>query len=98
MTQPGFPPRGRSMDTTVTSYDGGITATPKQLVRVKDVDELCAVLRDKDKFPGPVRPMGSYHSLTPCASSDGTIIDMSGLNRVVAIDAKTMSFTAQAGL
>ncbi len=84
--------------TTVSNYDGGITAEPKKLVRVKDVDELCSVLRDRERFPGPVRPKGSYHSLTPCASSDGTMIDMSGMNRVLAIDAQNMTLTAQAGL
>jgi FAD/FMN-containing dehydrogenase len=86
------------MNSTVVNYDGGITAHPRVMVRVKDVAELRAVLRDKDRFPGPVRPMGSYHSLTPCASSDGTIIDMSSMNRVMAIDPKNMMLTAQAGL
>ena len=42
--------------------------------------------------------MGSYHSLTPCVSSPGTIVDMKALNRVVTIDAQKMTFTAQAGL
>jgi FAD/FMN-containing dehydrogenase len=42
--------------------------------------------------------MGSYHSLTPCASSDGTIIDMSGMHRITAIDRENMMFTAEAGL
>src|SRR5579872_4433489 len=87
-----------AMSNTVTNYDGGITANPKVLVRPKDVEELCTVLRDKARFPGPVRPKGSYHSLTPCASSDGTMVDMSGMRRVLAIDPKTMTFTAEAGL
>ena len=42
--------------------------------------------------------MGSYHSLTPCASSDGTIINMTGMKRIVQIDRETMTFTAEAGL
>jgi hypothetical protein len=86
------------MTSRVTNYDGGIVADPKILVRVNDVEELRAVLRDKDRFPGPVRAMGSYHSLTPCASSDGTVIDMSGMNRVLEIDPKAMTLTGQAGL
>lgn len=82
----------------VTNYDGGITATPQQLVRPASVEELQAILKDTTRFPGPVRPMGSYHSLTPCASSDGTIVDMKGLRRIIAIDPKGMTLTAQAGL
>ena len=42
--------------------------------------------------------MGSYHSLTPCVSSPGTIVDMKGLDKIVSIDAEDMTFTAQAGL
>jgi FAD/FMN-containing dehydrogenase len=42
--------------------------------------------------------MGSYHSLTPCVSSPGTIVDMKGLNKIVRIDAEKMTFTAQAGV
>lgn len=86
------------MTTEVVNYDGGITAAPRQLVRPTSVEELQDILRDQARFPGPVRPMGSYHSLTPCASSDGTIIDVKGMNRIIAIDPQAMTITAQAGL
>lgn len=86
------------MNAKIVNYDGGITAYPQQLVRPQSVDELQTILQDVKRFPGPVRAMGSYHSLTPCASSDGTIIDMSGMNRVLAIDPNSMTLTAQAGL
>jgi FAD/FMN-containing dehydrogenase len=86
------------MSTTVTNYDGSIVSGPKQLVRPRSVDELQNILRQRDRYPSPVRAMGSYHSLTPCVSSPGTIVDMKGLNTVVAIDAHRMTFTAQAGL
>jgi FAD/FMN-containing dehydrogenase len=86
------------MIASVANYDGSLRARPQRLVRVKDVDELCTIVRDKDRYPGPVRAMGSNHSLTPCASSDGTIVDMTGLNRIVEIDSERMTITAQAGL
>ena len=86
------------MGSTVRNYDGGITSSPAQLVSPRSVDELQSILRDADRYPSPVRAMGSYHSLTPCASSDGTIIDMSGMSRVLKIDPHDMTFTAQAGL
>ena len=71
------------MTTTITNYDGGITSTPQQHVHPKSVAELQEILRDRQKYPGPVRAMGSNHSLTPCAASTGTIIDMSGLKAIV---------------
>src|SRR5262249_16501771 len=86
------------MDTLIANYDGSITADPRVFVRVKDVDGLRSVLRNKDAYPGPIRAMGSYHSLTPCASSEGTMVDMSRMNRILDIDTNKMTMTAEAGL
>jgi FAD/FMN-containing dehydrogenase len=82
----------------ITSYDGGVVTAPQKVVRPESVEELQAILRDAERFPSPVRAMGSFHSLTPCASSSGTIVSMSGLKRVQRIDTQKMTFTAQAGL
>jgi hypothetical protein len=86
------------MANQVTNYDGSITANPQQLVVAKTVDDIQGVLRDSATYPGPVRAMGSYHSLTPCVSTDGTIIDMKQMNQVVSIDAANLTFTVQAGM
>ena len=86
------------MSKSITNYDGGIVTTPQQVVRPTTVETLQEIMRDTVKYPGPVRAMGSYHSLTPCASSTGTIVDMDGLNKVLRIDAEAMTITAQAGV
>jgi hypothetical protein len=86
------------MKNMVRNYDGGITASPAQLVSPRTVAEIQSILRDAGRYPSPVRAMGSYHSLTPCASSDGTIIKMSEMKRIVHIDRERMTFTAEAGL
>jgi FAD/FMN-containing dehydrogenase len=86
------------MSTTVASYDGSIVSAPQQLVRPTTVEQLQGILKDRQRYPGPVRAMGSYHSLTPCASSPGTIVDMKGLNRIVSIDPQKLTMTAQGGL
>jgi len=85
------------MPTSITNYDGGIVSTPQVVARPTTVDELQEILRDRVKYPGPVRAMGSNHSLTPCASSTGTVVDMEGLNQVLRIDTQSMTLTAQAG-
>ena len=82
----------------IWNYDGGITASPAELVYPESVAEIQSILRDTDRYPSPVRAMGSYHSLTPCVSSDGTIINMSRMNRIIRIDRENMIFTAEAGL
>jgi len=86
------------MANAIVNYDGSITSSPQQLVYPETVEEIQAVLRDASRFPSPVRAVGSFHSLTPCAASEGTVLNMSHMNRIVDIDKKNMTFTAQAGL
>ena len=86
------------MSNLITNYDGGITTSPQKLVYPETVQQIRTILKDTQQYPSPVRAMGSYHSLTPCASSDGTILNMSRLNRVIEINREKMTFTAQAGL
>ena len=83
---------------SVSNYDGSITASPHRLVYPETVEQIQGILKDPERFPSPVRAMGSYHSLTPCASSDGTIVSMSRMNRVLQIDHEKMTLRAQAGL
>jgi FAD/FMN-containing dehydrogenase len=86
------------MSSSITNYDGAIVMSPQVLVKPKSIEELQGILRDANKYPAPVRAMGSNHSLTPCMVSTGTIIDMSGLKAIVEIDEQAMTLTAQAGL
>jgi len=89
---------GDPMPTTITNYDGSISTTPRRVVKPTTVEEIQAILSQPNNFPSPVRAMGSYHSLTPCASSTGTIVDMTSMKKVVKIDRQAMTLTAQAGL
>src|SRR3989304_1922531 len=86
------------MNAKITNYDGGVITFPQKVVRPESVEELQAILEDTERFPSPVRAMGSFHSLTPCASSSGTIVSMSALKKLLNIDAQKMTLTAQAGL
>lgn len=86
------------MTRTLTSYDGGVVSTPRTVVSPRTVQELQTIMRDRERFPSPVRPMGSFHSLTPCAASAGTVVDMKRLHTIIAVDTDDMTFTAQAGI
>ena len=86
------------MSITITNYDGGIVSTPQQHVHPKSLAELQEILRDRQKYPGPVRALGSNHSLTPCAASSGTVVSMDGFTKIVKIDTAKKTLTAQAGL
>lgn len=87
------------MPASIVNYDGSITTTPKQLIYPQTVEEIQSVLRDSATYPSPVRAIGSYHSLTPCGSSDGgTILDMTHMTQIIEIDAANQVITAQAGV
>ena len=86
------------MANQVVNYDGSITASPQQIVYPTTVEQIQAVLRDSAIYPSPVRAMGNYHSLTPCASSQGTMVNMTKMAQVIAIDSTGLTFTAQAGM
>jgi FAD/FMN-containing dehydrogenase len=83
---------------TFTSYDGGNASTPRTAARPRTVEELRDVLRDVQRYPSPVRALGSFHSLTPCPSSTGTVVDMSGMRRVLEVDRPAMTVTVEAGI
>jgi len=86
------------MSITLTNYDGSIVTVPQQFVRPESVEEIQAIMRQTDRYPAPVRAMGSFHSLTPCASSSGTVVSLLGLKKVQKVDPHELTFTAQAGL
>jgi FAD/FMN-containing dehydrogenase len=86
------------VSTTITNYDGGIVTTPQQHVHPRTVEELQAIMRQPDRYPSPVRAMGSNHSLTPCAASTGTVVSMDAFTKIIKIDPTKKTITAQAGL
>lgn len=80
----------------VTSWFGDFYSQPRVLVKPTKVEEIVEVLKNPDKYPSPVRAVGSVHSVTRCTVADGgTMIDMTGLNRIVQIGADTV--TVQGG-
>ena len=53
-------------------------------------------MRDPRAYPAPVRAIGSTHSTTGCVTADGgTLVDMTAMNRIIAIGDDTV--TAEAG-
>ena len=86
------------MASQIVNYDGSITASPQQLVYPQTVADIQAILRDPVTYPSPVRAVGNYHSLTACASSQGTMVNMTKMAQVIAIDSTNLTFTAQAGM
>ncbi len=72
---------------------------PDKVVTVepKSADEIAAVLTDPERYPTPVRPVGSGSSTTRAAKvASGTRMDMTRLNQVLGMTKRTV--TVQAGM
>src|SRR3954469_10821049 len=69
-----------------SNWFGDFPSKPQVVVKPTTVEEIVYILRRPDKYPSPIRAVGSNHSTTRCAIADGgTVINMRGLNRIVEI-------------
>ncbi len=69
------------------------------VVRPASLRELVDCLDPASRLERPIRPMGAGTASTDCnTASNGTVIDMTGMNRVVNIDAYNDTVTVQAGV
>lgn len=83
-------------DTTVTNWFGDLVSHPKVVVDAHSASDIAAVLKNPAQYPSPVRAIGSNHSTERCGVADGgTVIRMSGMNRILDISNHTV--TAEAG-
>ena len=82
--------------TSVHNWFGGITSSPHTVVEVTSVDEIVQIMKDTDRYPAPVRAVGSNHSTTACGTADdGTVIVTRKMDRILEITDDTV--TVQAG-
>jgi FAD/FMN-containing dehydrogenase len=80
----------------VSNWFGDIESRPAVIVDAETAEEIAAILRDRERYPSPVRAVGSNHSTTPCGVAEGgTLIRMRRMDRIVEIGDD--SVTAQAG-
>jgi FAD/FMN-containing dehydrogenase len=80
----------------VHNWFGSITSSPRVVVEVNRVEEIVAIVKDPQRYPSPVRAVGSNHSTTECGVAEGgTLIVMRNMDRILEIRDDTV--TAQAG-
>ena len=90
----GGPPAPRAIP--VGNWEQSLVTHPTVVAYPTTVAELVEIMRDRRAYPGPVRAIGSTHSTTGCIAADGgTLVDMTAMNRIVAMDGETV--TAEAG-
>ena len=74
------------------------TAASHQVVRPRNLAELKQLFEPQAPFTAPFRPMGAGSASTDCNDcSVGTVIDMTGFDDIIDIDAYNHRITVQAG-
>ena len=79
------------------NWAGTANARPTRVVRPRSVDELAAEVRQAAADGLRLRAVGSGHSFTDAAVTDGVMVDMGALDRLVRLDAATGLVTVQGG-
>lgn len=80
----------------IRNWESSETYKPARLVRPRSVDDIVQILTDTASYPTPVRAFGSMHSPSRCAGDDGgTMVDMTGMNRI--LDIQPDRVTVEAG-
>ncbi len=90
----GNPPDAAA--TPVWNWTEELVTYPQVVVTARSVDDIVAIVRDRDKYPAPVRAHGSRHTTTACGEADGgTIVDMRAMDYILRIEGDRV--TAEAG-
>ena len=100
-TLPSNAPRHRANPNpkpdTWRNWAGNVTARPARVVSPASVEELRAVVRRAAEDGLPVKAVGSGHSFTTAAATDGVLIRPDRLSVIRAIDPKAGTVTVEAG-
>ncbi|MDT0345763.1 D-arabinono-1,4-lactone oxidase [Streptomyces litchfieldiae] len=80
------------------NWSGTVTARPARVERPESVEELAEAVRRATADGLRVKAVGSGHSFTGVAATDGVLIRMDALHRPVRIDPRTGLVTVEAGM
>ena len=74
---------------SMSNWFQDIHTYPLAIASPTRVEHLQLLVRDRDRFPGPLRAIGSVHSTTACFQADtGTIVEMKGFTSMsLGVDA-----------
>ena len=74
------------MSNTWHNWAGDQICVPSVIKRPTSEAELVEIVAGAAQKGEPVRAVGTGHSFTDCACTDGVMIDMTGLQRVIDVD------------
>ncbi|KZS58693.1 oxidoreductase [Mycobacterium kansasii] len=85
------------MSTVWRNWAGEQLCAPSQIVRPTSEAELAEVVVKAAQRGERVRAVGTGHSFTDCACTDGVMVDMTGMQRVIDVDVAAGLATVQGG-
>lgn len=83
---------------TWVNWAGEQRCSPAVVAAPRDVEELAEIVTASAAAGRTVRVAGSGHSFTDAVLTDGTLIDLGGLDRVLDVDTATGRVRVEAGL
>ena len=89
---------GPSMGDIWTNWAREQVCSPAAIERPGSEAELAGIVAAAAQRGQTVRAVGSGHSFSDCACTDGVMIDMSGMPRVLRFDASTGCVTVEGGI
>ncbi len=84
--------------TSWTNWAGNQSCAPTSIRRPTSEDELVAIVKEAAASGSRVKCVGAGHSFTPIACTDGTLLDLSGYDRVLGHDPEARTITVEAGI
>ncbi|KAA1248346.1 FAD-binding protein [Mycobacterium simiae] len=85
------------MSTVWSNWPGEQVCAPSKVARPSTEAELADIVARAAQRGERVKAVGSGHSFTDCACTDGVMIDMTGLQRVIDIDKTAGVATVEGG-
>jgi L-gulonolactone oxidase len=80
------------------NWTGDQICAPRAIVRPGGEDELCEVVARAAAGGENVRAVGTGHSFTDCAVTEGVMVDMTGMRRILAVDRERGRVTVEGGI
>jgi FAD-linked oxidoreductase len=82
---------------TWRNWAGNETAAPARWCRPTSLEQIAAAITEASAAGLTVRALGSGHSFTPAAATEGAALDLSGWTGVIAADSRTGLVTVRSG-
>jgi FAD/FMN-containing dehydrogenase len=80
-----------------TNWNGSASSHPAAVASPRNLDELIGVVKDRDRWPSPVRAAGSFHSLNACFATTGTQVLLDSF-KDIRVDLESMTVTVGASV